>query len=403
MMIGMKTLIAHSRRYSIVTETWRPQVNGVANTLGRLCDGLLANGHHLQLIRPAQPGEPVDQIADGPLQQMLVKGLPIPGYRQLQFGLPAYRRLLGHWQEKRPDSVYIATEGPLGWSALRAANRLGIPVISGFHTNFQQYSEHYRLGLFSRPLTAYLRWFHNQTLVTLSASSTQQHELSRMGITNSMLLGRGVDCEHFHPAYRDPQLRQRWGAEEGDIVLLHVGRLAAEKNLQLLQRSWQHARQHSPKGTRVHMVVVGDGPQREMLQQGLPDAIFTGTLTGDDLAAAYASADVFLFPSLTDTFGNVVTEAMASGLAVVAFDTAAAHQHIRDRYSGCLAAPADEQQFLQNLEWLFKDKEGLRGVRMHARHRACQLDWSAVLRRFEGYLNRHCATPVQVQAAVPGK
>lgn len=403
MMTGMKTLIAHSRRYAIVTETWRPQVNGVANTLGRLCDGLVAAGHHLQLIRPAQADEPPAPNESEPLQQILVKGLPIPGYRQLQFGLPAYRRLLGHWQEKRPDSVYIATEGPLGWSALRAAKRLGIPVISGFHTNFQQYSEHYRLGLFSRPLTGYLRWFHNQTLATLTASSTQLHELSRMGITNSMLLGRGVDCEGFHPAHRDPELRQRWGAKEGDILLLHVGRLAAEKNLQLLERSWQHARQHSPQGAQVHMIVVGDGPQRKALQHRLPGAVFTGTLTGGDLAAAYASADVFLFPSLTDTFGNVVTEAMASGLAVVAFDTAAAHQHIRDRYSGCLAAPADEQQYLENLGWLLKDKEALRGIRMHARHRACQLDWSAVLRRFEGYLNRHQTAPVRMRAAVPGK
>lgn len=399
----MKTLIPHPQRYAIVTETWRPQINGVANTLGRLCDGLLALGNQLQLVRPAQPGEPTGLTEDGALQQMRVTGFAIPGYTQLQFGLPTYRRLLTYWQTNRPDSVYLATEGPLGWSALRVARRLGIPVISGFHTNFQQYSEHYRLSLFNRPVTAYLRWFHNQTLITLSASHTQQHELSRMGITNSMLLGRGVDCELFHPAHRDPQLRQRWGAGEGDIVLLHVGRLAAEKNLQLLRHCWQYAQQHSPKGARVHMVVVGDGPQKKILQQELPNAIFTGTLTGTTLAAAYASADVFLFPSLTDTFGNVVIEAMASGLAVAAFDTAAAHQHIRDRHSGCLAALADEQQFLQNLGWLLKDKEALRGVRMHARHRACQLDWSAVLQRFEGYLKRHCTTPVQIQAAVPDK
>lgn len=399
----MKTLIQTAHCYAIVTETWRPQVNGVANTLGRLCDGLLAGGNQLQLVRPAQAGESTGLSEDQLLQQLLVKGLPIPGYDQLQFGLPAYRRLLGYWQDNRPDSVYLATEGPLGWSALRAARRLGIPVISGFHTNFQQYSEHYRLGLLNRPVTAYLRWFHNQTLVTLSASGTQQHELSRMGITNPSLLGRGVDCDLFHPAHRATHLRQRWGAEDGDIVLLHVGRLAAEKNLQLLQRSWQHARQHCPPGVRVRMVVVGDGPQRVNLQQAMPGAVFTGTLTGAELAAAYASADMFLFPSLTDTFGNVVTEAMASGLAVVAFDTAAAHQHIRDRYSGCLAPPGDAQQFLQNLDWLLRDMEGLRGVRMHARHRACQLDWPSVVRRFEGYLQRHCAPATAVQAAAPGK
>ena len=399
----MKTLARTPRHYAIVTETWRPQVNGVANTLGRLCDGLLAGGHELQLVRPAQPGEIVGITAEGAMQQLLVKGLPIPGYRQLQFGLPAYRRLLNHWSEQRPDSIYLATEGPLGWSALRAARRLQIPVISGFHTNFQQYSQHYRLGLLQRPVSAYLRWFHNQTLVTLSASSTQQHELSRMGVANPVLLGRGVDCERFHPSHRSARLRQRWGAKEDDLVLLHVGRLAAEKNLQLLQSSWQHARAHCPPGTRLHMVVVGDGPQQEQLRHAMPDALFTGSLTGAALAEAYASADIFLFPSLTETFGNVVTEAMASGLAVVAYDTAAAHQHIRDRYSGCLAAPGNEEQFRANLGWLLNDREGLRGVRMHARHRACQLDWSAVQRRFEGYLQRHCATPGSVPTAVPGK
>ena len=224
-----------------------------------------------------------------------------------------------------------------------------------------------------------------------------------MGIHNAMLLGRGVDCDAFHPGHGSAQLRQQWGAADGDIVLLHVGRLAAGKNLQLLQRSWQQAQQSRLGDTRVKMVVVGDGPQRALLEQQLPGALFTGMLTGAELAAAYASADVFLFPSLTDTFGNVVIEAMASGLAVVAFDTAAAHQHIRDRYSGCLAAPANEPEFLQSLDWLLQDSERQRNVRLHARHRACQLDWSAVLRRFEGYLNRHCAPAAPLAAAVPGK
>lgn len=399
----MNTPTPRSRCYAIVTDTWRPQANGAANTLGRLADGLLDAGHHLQLVRPAQPGEAAGLSETGLQQQLLIKGVPIPGYTPLQFGLPAYDRLLAYWRDQRPDSLYLATEGPLGWSALRAARRLGIPLISGFHTNFQPYIKQYRLGLFSSPLTAYLRWFHNQTLATLSASSTQQQELSDMGITNARLLGRGVDCETFHPGFRDAQLRRRWGARDDDIVLLHVGRLATEKNLPLLQRSWQHAQQHHLGDTRVRMVVVGDGPQREMLQQQLPDAVFTGMLTGADLATAYASADVFLYPSLTDTFGNVVIEAMAAGLAVVAFDTAAAHQHIRDRYSGCLAVPGNETQFLENLVWLLEDGERRRSMRLHARHRACQLDWPAVLRRFEGYLDGHHAPSTVMPAVVPGK
>lgn len=399
----MTTLSFHNRHYALVTETWRPQVNGVANTLGRLCDGLLQNNNRIQLVRPAQPGETVGLADNGPLEELLVRGLPIPGYRQLQFGLPAYRRLLAHWRKSRPDTIYLATEGPLGWSALRAARQLSIPVISGFHTNFQQYSEHYRVSLLYRPVVAYLRWFHNQTLLTLTASNTQQRELSRLGINNLMLLGRGVDCERYHPAHRDAELRRRWGAGNTDIVLLHVGRLAAEKNLQLLQRSWQTLRENQPTGVRLHMVVVGDGPLRPSLERDMPEARFTGALGGAELAAAYASADVFIFPSLTETFGNVVTEAMASGLAVNAFDTAAAHQHIRDRYSGCLAPPAHEELFLDNLRWLVSDTEGRRGIRMHARHRACQLGWPSVLQRFEGYLQRSCSPPRPLSEVVPGK
>lgn len=375
------------QRYALVTETYEPQINGVANTLARLTKGLHERGHAVQLLRPAQPHElPGLSRIDGGLE-LRVRGVPLPGYLDLQLGLPAGQAIARLWQKERPDAVYLATEGPLGWSALRRARVLGIPVISGFHTNFQQYGEHYGLGLLHAPAIRYLRWFHNLTRLTLTASSTQQRELVRLGLNNLALLGRGVDCDRFHPHHRSTALREQWGAGEQDVVLLHVGRLAAEKNLGLLASCWQRIRQ-LPEAPRLRLVLVGDGPQRATLEKQLPDAVFTGALTGADLGRAYASADIFIFPSLTETFGNVVTEAMASGLAVCAFDTAAAHQHISDRYSGCLAAVADEAQYLENLLWLLRDSEGRRGVRLHARHKACQLDWSSVIARFEGYLSQ---------------
>lgn len=378
------SLIA-GRRYALVTETYTPQINGVAHTLDRLSEGLRARGHALQLLRPAQAHEQLGTTRGADCVELRVRGLPLPGYPELQWGLPAGHAINRLWQQERPDAVYLATEGPLGWSALRIARRLGIPTISGFHTNFQQYSEHYGLGLLHAPAVRYLRWFHNMTQATLTASSTQQRELSRLGVNNLALLGRGVDCDRFHPGHRDAAIRAQWQAGDQDIVLLHVGRLAVEKNLPLLVRCWQRLRQ-TPQASRLKLVIVGDGPQRAALEAQLPDALFTGALTGEALATAYASADVFVFPSLTETFGNVVTEAMASGLAVCAFDAAAAHQHISDRYSGCLAAVADEVQFLDNLSWLITDDEGRRGVRLHARHKACQLDWGAVVKRFEGFL-----------------
>jgi glycosyltransferase involved in cell wall biosynthesis len=390
--------------FALVTETYPPQINGVSNTLGKLCQGLLGRNHRVQLIRPAQPGEKPGSTQSGNLLERCVRGLPIPGYPGLQWGLPAARKLKNLWSRQRPDAIYLATEGPLGWSALRLARRMKIPVISGFHTNFQQYSNHFHLGLFHEPAMRYLRWFHNQTLQTLVASSTQQRELHRLGVQNLSLLGRGVDCTHFHPTHRSQSLREQWGAKSDDIVLLHVGRLSPEKNPELLIESWDKLRAtQGMTGARLRMVIVGDGPSARELRKRMPDAVFTGAMTGNPLASAYASADIFVFPSLTETFGNVVTEAMASGLAVCAFDTAAAHQHIQDRYSGCLAPPSHDQVFTDNLGWLVQDAEGRRSIRLHARHRACQLDWQAIVQRFERcLLQAALGQSIQVQA-VPSK
>lgn len=384
----MKTETGPRLRIALVTETYAPQVNGVANTLGHLCEGLLARGHQVQLVRPAQAGERPGTSTGPNLLERRVNGMTIPRHPGLQWGLPAGNRLRALWKRQRPDAIYLATEGPLGWSALRVARKMGIPVISGFHTHFQHYADHYGVGLLQQPIMGYLRWFHNRTQLTLTACPSQQRDLLRAGLDNLVLLGRGVDCEHYHPGHRSRLLRQQWRAGDRDLVLLHVGRLAAEKNLPQLVRAWQDIRRITEDPQRLRLVIVGDGPMRAELQRQLPEATFTGWLSGAELAQAYASADIFVFPSVVETFGNVVTEAMASGLAVNAFDSAAAHQHIRDRFSGCIAPVGDSRRFVSNLQWLIEDAEGRRGVRIHARHRACQLGWGPVIDRFEGYLSR---------------
>lgn len=379
---------------TLVTETYSPEINGVANTLGRLCDGLRLRGHTVELVRPRQGGE---AAPEAPQALLLCRGWPIPGYPGLQWGQVSMHKLLRRWQRRRPDVLYIATEGPLGLSALRAARRLGIAVVSGFHTNFPQYSQQYGMGFVTRLLTHYLRWFHNRSQLTLVPSVSQKLELERRGFERVELLSRGVDSQLFHPSKRSQALREQWGLQEDDIAVLHVGRLAPEKNLGLLKSSFEALSESYPD-RKLRLVVVGDGPQRTALQAQLPEAIFCGIQRGELLASHYASGDMFLFPSLTETFGNVVLEALASGLVVVAYDEAAAGQHIRHGHNGALAMPGDEEAFIDAARWLLEGSETLRRVRLNARQHASRQGWQSIIDQFERQLYGVCPREADLPA-----
>lgn len=377
---------------TLITETFAPEINGVANTLGRLCDGLRSRGHRVELVRPRQSGD-TGLAAD---DLMLCRGWPIPGYPGLQWGQSSMHKLLRRWQRQRPDVLYIATEGPLGLSALRAARRLGIAVVSGFHTNFAQYTRQYGMGFMNRLLTHYLRWFHNRSKVTLVPSVSQKIALERRGFERIELLSRGVDSALFHPSKCSQALRESWGLRTSDIAVLHVGRLAPEKNLGVLKSSFEALCSKYPQ-RQLKLIIVGDGPQRSALQQQLPEAIFCGAQRGETLAEHYASGDVFLFPSLTETFGNVVLEALASGLGVVAYDEAAAGQHIRHGHNGALAMPGDEAAFIDAACWLLEDSETLRRVRLNARQHASRQGWGAIIDLFERQMLSACPEPEPIK------
>ncbi|MFJ5299520.1 glycosyltransferase family 4 protein [Pseudomonas sp. NPDC088368] len=374
--------MSKSLHITLITETYAPEINGVATTLSRLCDGLRLRGHRVEVIRPRQNEDELRAAGD---DLMLCRGWPIPGYPGLQWGQSSMHKLLRRWQRSRPDVLYIATEGPLGLSALRAARRLRIGIVSGFHTNFQQYTREYGMGFITRLLTSYLRWFHNRSNATLVPSASQKTELERRGFERLELLSRGVDCQLFHPSRRSNVLRETWGLEPGDTAVLHVGRLAPEKNLGLLNTAFDGLVSAYPD-KKLKLVIVGDGPVRATLQQQQPDAIFCGTQRGEALAAHYASGDLFLFPSMTETFGNVVLEALASGLGVVAYDEAAAAQHIRHGHNGAVAMPGDAEGFIDAARWMLEDDETLRRVRLNARQHASRQGWAGVIEAFEQYL-----------------
>ena len=362
-----------------VTETYPPELNGVALTVARMVRGLRARGHSIQLIRPRQAGEPERASVD----EWRMPGVPIPMYRDLRIGMPVVGRLNERWSQLRPDIVHIATEGPLGWAAMRAARLLGIPVTSDFRTNFDDYSAHYGFGWASGLVRSYLRYFHNSTDRTLVPTPATRAALSGKGYERLEVLGRGVDCQHFSPAQRSETLRASWGATPGAPVLLYVGRLASEKNVPLAFRAFEAVRARVPN---ARLVVVGDGPLRARLQQHFPDALFVGQHSGTSLAQHYASADIFLFPSTTETFGNVTLEALASALLVVAFRSGAAAVHIEDCVSGVLVQSGDDQGFIAGACALAQQFRSLGPMRQSARDAALQATWDVVLSRFETFL-----------------
>ncbi len=382
-------------RIALVTETYPPEINGVAMTLGRLVEGLQVRNHQVHLIRPRQHADDHPQPT-ATANEHLQRGSALSRFEDPKVGLPAKAALTRLWTRQRPDVVQIATEGPLGWSALAAANKLRLPVASDFHTNFHSYSSHYGFGLLRRAIIAYLRKFHSKAAVTLVPTAGIRRELLSCGYENIEIIGRGVDTQLFHPARRDPSLRARWGVKDDETVVLYVGRLVAEKNLALVFRTFDAMREACPAS---RLVLVGDGPERATWQASRPDAIFCGIQIGAALAAHYASGDVFLFPSLTETWGNVTIEAMASGLAVVAYDCAAAEEVIRHAENGLKAPPEDEATFIAEAVSLTPDRDRQRRLGAAAAARAAQLSWDAVIDNFEQMLLRLALPPSETADA----
>ena len=367
-------------RIAIVTETWPPEINGVALTVQSLAQGLAALGHSIEIVRPRQDeaGKP-----DDGLDHLQMPGAALPRYPGLRFGLPAHRRLRRRWTAQRPDVLYIATEGPLGLTALGAARRLRIPVSTGFHTRFDDYARHYGLGFLTPIVYAYLRRFHNRADATLVPTAELAEFLEANRFRNVRLLRRAVDTALLHPRYRDEALRREWGLAADDLAVIYVGRIAPEKNLELAVRAFRAIKARQPS---ARFVLVGDGPARKPLAAAHPDFIFAGMRRGEALSRHYASADLFLFPSLSETFGNVTLEALASGVPVVAYDYGAAREHMRGVDVGACIAPRAGDDFVDAAVALAGDAPRRARLRASAREVVEALDPSSVATSFADLL-----------------
>ena len=379
-------------RIAVVTETYPPEINGVARTVGLMVDELLARGHHIELVRPRQacdsPEPPATRMRR--FDQRLTVGFRIPNYPELQIGIIRTERLVLAWRARRPDIVHVVTEGPLGWSALLAARKLGIPAVSDFHTNFHDYSRHYGFGWIAGLITGYLRAMHNRTDRTFVPTHEMRNRLHALGFKRLSVVGRGIDTQLFSPLKRSTELRRSWQCDDITPVALYVGRLAPEKNLRVFVEAIREVRSHRPD---LRVVIVGDGPMGKRLRSENPDFHFAGMRSGEDLAAHYASADMFVFPSLSETFGNVTMEALASGLAVVAFDYAAAREYIVHGHNGLVAPCDDEIAFRGHALRLSSSSHEVQKLRQRARQTAERLSWGKAFDELEKSLVKFAGTP----------
>jgi glycosyltransferase involved in cell wall biosynthesis len=299
-------------RIAIVTENFLPKLDGVTRTLARLLEHLQASGHQALLLGPDCG---MDTYAGAAV--VGTAGLPLPFYPELKFNFfrPLFLRRLNEFQ---PDIVHIVDPVVLGATGLAVARLLNKPIVSSYHTNLAAYCGHLGMPFLTKPTWSYTRFLHNQCALTFCPSPSTAAALQSHGFERLRIWPRGIDTSLFRPACRSQELRASWLAGRSDperkTVLLYVGRVSWEKNLRLLIQAYR-AMDHE----RCHLVIVGDGPAHAEVEQELADVpvTFTGYLSGEALAVAYASADLFAFPSYTETFGQVVLEAMASALPVV--------------------------------------------------------------------------------------
>ncbi|NWF82063.1 MAG: glycosyltransferase family 1 protein [Chloroflexi bacterium] len=364
-------------RIALITETFLPNVNGVVTTLCRLLEHLRDRGHEALLLAPE--GAP-EQYAGAAIVPM--RGVPLPAYPELRL-TPPQPGMTAQLRRFRPDLVHLAGTVALGVAGRHAARQIGAPLIGAYHTDFPAYSAHYGLGFLRGLAYSYLRWVHNSCAFTLCPSSATIADLRAHGFRRLRLWGRGVDTVRFHPGHRSEAWRASVGARPGERLLLYVGRLAPEKRLDLLVDALPYL-----PGTRL--VLVGDGPARPALERRLAGAPvhFAGYLRGNDLATAYASADLFVFPSDTETFGQVIQEAMASGLPVVAARAGGALDLVRPGETGALFVPGSSSDLCSRVREVLRTAEAGRVMGAAGRAAAERRSWSRVMDELLGHYER---------------
>jgi phosphatidylinositol alpha 1,6-mannosyltransferase len=369
-----------SRRIALFTGNYHHIPDGVSLTLNRLVRHLESRGDSVLVFAPTVDEPPMDHA--GTL--VSVPSVSAPGRPEYRLSTRFPARAREALEDFGPDIVHVATPDWLGFRAMRWARANGVPVVASYHTHFPSYLDYYHLGALEPAVWIYARWFYNRCAQVYVPSWPMAEVLREQGVTSDIKLwARGVELDRFDPALRSAEWRVASGFAPSDVVVAFVSRLVWEKGLDVYADviSGLQAR-----ALPARALVVGEGPAEEALRGRLDQtAVFTGHLDGDALPVAYASADVFLFPSETETFGNVTLEAMASGLPVVAADAAGSRMLVQDGVTGRLCAPRDSAAFLEATAELVADAEMRARMGAAARSAAADYAWPAVLRRIVGY------------------
>jgi glycosyltransferase involved in cell wall biosynthesis len=299
-----------------------------------------------------------------------IPSIAFPPYPDIRLSIPHFRRVARFFDEFAPDVIHVHTEGALGLVGRRYARARQLPLVTSFHTNFPQYSAHYGVGFLAPAVWRWLLRFHRPAALTLTPGEAVRDDLMGRGITQAVVWGRGVDTQLFHPGQRDASWRRWLTRGEEMPIVLHVGRLAPEKNLGVLIAAWRRA--HDLVEGRAAFTAAGEGPEARAIAAALPFVRLLGFLPRPDLAKLYASADVCVFPSHTETCGLVALEAMASGVAVIAADAGGLRESLQQDVSGVLVSPHDPNGYADAIAALVRDPARRFALGAAARERALE-------------------------------
>ncbi|MBC7704967.1 MAG: glycosyltransferase [Rhodoferax sp.] len=368
-----------SLRIALVTEPYRSEIQGAASIAARITEGLRQRDHMVQLVRPTRG--PLDRANPrAGLEELLAPAISLLPNGRMRVGLPLRQALSHLWSRCRPDVVHIATEGPLGWSALQAALALKLPLCTDFRSNFHLQQRFHGVPWLQKPAMAYLRNFHNLGHCTMVPTDALRRQLSAEGFSRLSIVVRGVDTHLFSPRKRSPALRLQWGLDDGGVAVLYAGGMAEGENHDAAWRAFQQVRSKQPA---ARLVVLGEWPGRRALQAQWREAVFTGYRNGEDLARCYACGDMLLWPALREQFGGITSEASASGLAVVAFDEICEDAPVAAGRNAILASRSDVAAFTRRAVGLACDGEMRRRMGEQAREDVMELGWDGLVPRIE--------------------